>query len=221
MIITLLNSLLIGILFADFLERRFNEPFYAFFTEVAYNSIYLYSKAQIIYNKLNLNKLWTKQVNQLDVIKNGVIMNNHQDVILKTKSPMVVDFILYSWSSENGYINKQVQHDFMSIKQEESNVSFLLVEIDFRENKYFAKLKSEEYNYYIVGNVFNKTFFIYFLKNHLDLTEITSDDKIIVKIVDQNIETFNLDFNNKHEGITLRKNEYIVNHTSCHKQTII
>ena len=54
MIFHLINSFFISILFIDFLERKFPNQTQNFFVNFLYNSIYLYSKLQIQFYKLNI-----------------------------------------------------------------------------------------------------------------------------------------------------------------------
>jgi hypothetical protein len=70
MISHLLNSLLIGVLYADLLERRFPNEFRNIMTNVTFNTIYLYSKAQIYFVRLNKN--FNEFVNSICVVRPDV-----------------------------------------------------------------------------------------------------------------------------------------------------
>ena len=79
---------------------------------------------------------------------------------------------------------------------------------------YKVDLKTDKFNYYLVGNKFTKQFFIFYLKNYLEIKEI-KDDKVNLKIIDHDINTFEIDFTDKNESIVLEKNGYqlsIINH---------
>jgi hypothetical protein len=229
MISYLLNSFLIGILFADLLERRFPEQFKIFLTEVTFNVIYVYSKVQIYFARANknfndyieANPTLLKIKNDLDSIMkpNGGIVTmtqffkNGKSLTIVETPEKNFDFAIYSWlSDDNKCINKKIIYD---IKEpitiaEYSDIKFMLVEIKIGENKaYKIDLKTDEYNFYIVGNKFTKDFFVYYLINHLNIDETDLNEaSFSIKIIDHNVENFQMDFTDRNESIVLRKNDY-------------
>jgi hypothetical protein len=61
----------------------------------------------------------------------------------------------------------------------------------------------------VVGNSFNKQFFVYYLKQILKISEeINDDDKFSLKVIDNDVNTVELDFTDKNESILLEKNGY-------------
>jgi hypothetical protein len=61
----------------------------------------------------------------------------------------------------------------------------------------------------VVGNSFNKQFFIYYLKEILKISEeIKDDDKFNLKILDHNVNTIEIDFTDQNENIILEKTGY-------------
>jgi hypothetical protein len=230
MISNLLNSFLIGILFTDLLERRFPEQFRTILTEVTFNTLYLFSKMQIYFARANKNfndyiesnPTLLKIKNDLDAImkpKGGFVamtefFKNGKTLNIVETHEKNFDFAIYSWLSDNNKcINKKIIYDInepMSI-EEYSCIRFMLVEIKIGENKvYKIDLKTDEYNFYIVGNKFTKDFFIYYLVNHLNVDETElNESKFSIKIIDQNVETFQMDFTDKNESIVLAKNNYL------------
>jgi hypothetical protein len=70
-------------------------------------------------------------------------------------------------------------------------------------------LKTEEFNFYMIGNRFTKQFFIYYLTQILKISEeIKDDDKFSLKIIDHDVNTIELDFTEKNENIILEKTGY-------------
>ena len=70
-------------------------------------------------------------------------------------------------------------------------------------------MKTDEFNFYLVGNSFTKQFFIYYLKQIVKSTEeIKDDDKINLKFIDHDVNTIDLDFTDKNENIILEKTGY-------------
>lgn len=230
MISHLLNSLLIGILFADLLERRFPEQCKIVLTEATFNAIYLYSKMQIYFAKANKNfNDYIESKPTLLKIKNDLdaLMKPSGSIVTMTqffrngKSLTIVetheknfDFAIYSWlSHDNKCINKKIIYDINEemTASECSDIKFMLVEIKIGDNKvYKINLKTEEYNFYLVGNKFTKDFFVYYLINHLNIDETDlNESSFSVKIIDHNVNTFQMDFTDKNESIVIRKNDYV------------
>jgi len=220
------------ILFADVLERRFPAQFQQFIITISYNSIYYFSKLQILImkskNSLNtfiennptlfelkqkLDMFISKQERQQIIryyVKNSKLCNT------PNAEP---DFMILSWLSDNTKcVNNKITYnkDDFSIS-ENSNIKFLLIEIKIGDtNCIKIDLKTDDFNYYLVGNNFTKDFFIFYLKHYLQFKhEIKDTDKISLKIIDNDVNTINIDFTDKNETILLDKNSYnlsIINH---------
>jgi hypothetical protein len=128
------------------------------------------------------------------------------------------DLAIYSWlGDDNKCVNRKTIYTATepTTMTEQSDIKFMLVELKIRENTYKIDLKTENYNYYLVGNKFNKQFFLYYLKQHLQIKEpINDDDKIKLKIIDHDVNALEIDFTDKNESIILEKNGYKVSITN-------
>ena len=120
MISHLLHSFLIGVLFADMLERRFTTQFHSFVGECMFHAIYVYSKGQLffmkaqisvirwiehsptlsyLYNQLQQNRNHPK-TELLQFVKNGVFIENN------SKSDIIeCDFAVFSWINNDNTNN--------------------------------------------------------------------------------------------------------------------
>ena len=237
MISQLLNSFIIGVLFVDMLERRFPENFRDVLTEVTLNTLYFYSKLQIYFARANKNfnvfieanpfllKIKTelysiikpKVVILTQFIKNGEYLN--------IENSCNCDFTLFSWLGDDKnctnkkiiyYLNGQIL-DEQQAPTEFSDIKFMLIELIIGENKYKVDLKTDDYNFYLVGNKFTKQFFLYYLKQILHINNlINEDDKFILKIIDHDVNTIDVEFSDKNDSILLEKNGYKVLITNHH-----
>jgi len=86
------------------------------------------------------------------------------------------------------------------------------LEVSINNKTYKITLKNDTYNYYIVDNVFDKKFFIYYLKNHNTDTLSEEDiysikDKIIIKLIDNNVDVRELEITDE-KNIVVRKDSY-------------
>ena len=226
MLTTLLRTGILAILLNDYLKRNYPDKYQELIVSISYNLIYLYSKAQILY--MNLIAVVNKKIEENP---NLLKLRNDLDLLLKPKSGIITmldyikngnsvdksddgcDFMIYSWLDDTkSCVNKKLVYDLKEPLSfsEISDIKFFLVELKFGEkSSHKIELKTDEFNFYVVGNSFNKQFFIYYLKQIVKSTEeIKDDDKFNLKILDHNVNTIDLDFTDQNESILLEKTGY-------------
>ena len=222
-IINFFRTFLLSLLLCDYLERTYPKKYEDFFVTVSYNLIYVYSKAQIFY--MNIVKTVNKKIeetpkllklkNDLDLLlnqKNGTVIMIEcikNGVLSDNLSMTECDFALYSrLDDSNKCLNKKIVYDLdESIDvYEVSDIKFLLVELKIGTDTYKVDLKTDEYNFYIVGNKFTKQFFQYYLTAILKVTE--SVQGFSVHIIDHAVNKVELDFSDENNHILLEKTEY-------------
>lgn len=218
------RTILLSVLLIDYIERTYPKKYEDFIVTVSYNFIYVYSKAQIFY--MNIVKKVNKKIeetpkllklkNDLDLllnqkndkavmiecIKNGVLSDN--------LSMTECDFALYSRLDDSKKcLNKKIVYDLDEsiVVYEVSDIKFLLVELKNGTNTYKIDLKTDEYNFYIVGNRFTKQFFQYYLTEILKKSDESVDD-YSVHLIDHNVNSVQLDFSDENNQILLEKTEY-------------
>jgi len=222
-ITNLLRAVFFGYLLNDYLKSRYPKKYEMFIISFSYNLIYVYSKAQIFY--MNIVKTVNKKIeetpkllklkNDLDLLlnkKNGTVIMIEcikNGILSDNLSTTECDFALYSrLDDSNKCLNKKIVYDLdESIDvYEVSDIKFLLVELKNGVETYKIDLKTDEYNFYIVGNKFTKQFFQYYLTEILKITE--SDDKFSLHIIDHLVNKVELDFSDKNDHILLEKTGY-------------
>jgi hypothetical protein len=222
-IINFFRTYLLSLLLIDYLERTYPKKFEEFFVTVSYNLIYVYSKAQIFY--MNIVKTVNKKIeetpkllklkNDLDLLlnqKNGTVIMIEcikNGILSDNLSTRECDFALYSrLDDSNKCLNKKIVYDLdESIDvYEVSTIKFLLVELKFGSETYKIELKTDAYNFYIVGNRFTKQFFQYYLNEILKITE--SVDNFSLHIIDHEVNKVELDFSDENAHILLEKTGY-------------
>jgi hypothetical protein len=89
----------------------------------------------------------------------------------------------------------------------------MLIELQIGEKEvHKIDLKSDKFNYYLAGNKFNKQFFIYYLRQYLNINkEINDADKISLKILDHDVNTVVLELSDKNASLELENNNYKLN----------
>ena len=243
MISHLLNTFLIGVFFIDFVERKFPNEYKTFtneatnlFVNISYNCVYYFSKLQIFAFKVN------EQINQI-IETTPVLLKLKNDInlLIERKPGKVLmhefikdgkitefydfdslnkpDLMIFSWlDNDKKYVNKKIIYENGGANVVEvSDIKFMLIEIKIGESKpHKIDLKTDKFNYYLVGNKFTKSFFIFYLKHYLEVDDIDSDTQMTLKIIDHDVNKVELSFTDKNESILLEKNGYklsITNHT--------
>jgi hypothetical protein len=128
----------------------------------------------------------------------------------------VKDFVVYSDVLNNDSpivkIIKQIPLlKGEKLKYELSNEKFIMVELTVKDVTVSIKFSTDEYNYFVVGNIFNHQFIKYFLNKHygdfLGKNNITLDEinQYRLKIIDSNV--MSQEFNEK-QNIVIMKHVY-------------
>jgi hypothetical protein len=218
----LINSLIMGFLFVDVMERRFPNWFEEITLNISFKCIHIYSKVQLLTIKIkNKGNQFINNNSLLNILKDYIVnyvQDNENDYMLETYKNGELhqgivennDFIINSVVNEGCALKKIITVDncinyiFEKINYE----PFLLLEFKVGENEYKIDLKSDKYNYYIVDNHFTKNFFIYYIKYHLPSVSINDTDQCSIKIIDSDVKTLEFKFTDKAESIALEKDGY-------------
>ena len=216
---TILRTGTLFILLNDYLKRTYPEKYDSMLIEIPLKLIYVYSKCQIVYTKLQhkindfieTNPRVKKFIK--DIYKTGTSDLEIEYIVNSTVSAKYTktqslssatgdSFFIYSDLTNDKRVNKKIMQSEVDFNYTISNIQFIMVECNFELNSdtksYKVLLKSELYNYYVINNRLDKKFFKYYLRNHTDLVwseeEMKKIDKFSVKIIDQdvNVETFDI-----------------------------
>ena len=239
MIVSLLFKLFRGCVFVvllnDYLQRTFPEKYSNCLIVTSLKAIHIFSKYQIITTKLciqikdvlksntYIKKIFDK-INSKD-IRNEICQVKKNSIHLKyfSKDISSIHFeedgnCFYIFSDCTGAVDKCVNkvllysQPFSSTGYEVSNIKFILLELKINDKTYKIDLKNDESNYYIVNNIFDMNFFIYYLKNYqvcpLTDEDVTRIEKFDIKLIDQDANIRELEITNK-KFILIKKDEYI------------
>lgn len=193
-----------------------NERFSVFYTTFV-NYIDARSKSTPIYNILN-NIFHKTTLPEIEFIRNGKVGHTatKKSLVLKLLDNSVMlenyDFIVYS-DYTNKCVNKRIiqTKDLLQLdtdfKYTVSNVKFLLMELTLPENMFIKiNLKTDQYNYYVVGNTIDSSFFKYFLSNHHNLNDADLTDST-VSIIDNNVNR--IEYSCEKENVRIELDNYI------------
>jgi hypothetical protein len=230
----LLKTLLTIFLFNDYFKRNYPQEYENFVVSLSMKMIYMYSKLQIIYynfsNKVN-SYINENKINIFsNVVKNEIYQIKNGDIYKKFSAPNVLEqFANYNLFEDFKYnlfiysdninplhdksINKVILNENnYYLNYDISTIKFMLLEVSINDKTYKITLKSDTYNYYVVDNVIDKKFFIYYLKNHNTDTITNEDidtlkDKIHIKLIDNNVNVKELEITDE-KFIIIKKDSY-------------
>lgn len=129
-----------------------------------------------------------------------------------TNIPQEYDLIVFSDISDNlkpqNKICYSALNDETDYKYDVSNIKFISVNLTYNKNQYDIKLKTDEFNYYIVNNVIDKVFLKYYLVHVLNIVlDKDTDFTYKLEIIDNTVNVINLDIN---DSIIILKDGYNV-----------
>jgi hypothetical protein len=250
-ITNILRIAAIAMFLGTYLQNKYPEEYLSFKITAFYKCIYFYSKFQLCYfkmvsftkylkNKYNDIKQITTNQNNLEREKEKDIhiihfLNGHlhsrrytEETDIKFEETDKNSLFLFTDLTDNGIQNVILTRSQTFPSQYEiSNIKFILVELNIGGKTFKIDLKNQKENYYIVSNILDKDFFLYYMFNHshnyaeqIIFNEFASKiDNGIVKIIDENVRSFEVYFN-KNGSITLEKNGYIINHLTTNTNTL-
>jgi hypothetical protein len=192
--------------------------------KLAYNIIYFYGVCQIkcnqIYNyifsfipdslKSSIKDKPETIIEVFNITTNKIVFKNADDESLnkmKLDNPVVILI------SDLSIINKKILYDLepeICKPFEPSDITFIALYLNYNDVRYQINLKTDTYNYYLVGNVINKHFLQYYINVVLNNTNFVIDDEKLysLELMDQEVNIFYLDIN---QSIIIEKNGYHIN----------
>jgi hypothetical protein len=235
LLVNIIKTGLLGVLLNDYLRRNYPDKYNEFLISTSYELIHFYSKGQILYNKFFMqiktvidanpqlkkiiNDIYKKDIqrNEIYQIKKDVIYikyyTDNSETYFEPDTNSIYLFSDNENANENKCVNRIILHSQpFSSKYEVSKVQFMLVEVKINDEAYKINLKTDKFNYYIVDNILDLKFFKYYLYNYqiCNLTTEEKDkiDKIMIKIIDQNVNMRELEISDE-KFIIIKKEDYI------------
>ena len=173
-------------------------------------------------------------ISQNEVISNTESMNtrievyNHiglqvlqKDVSKKFKDMIICDleyvddFSYYTMIvtdlNKKNIQNKKIINnlDNYEFKFETSDITFIALYLNYNDVRYNINLKTDEFNFYVVGNIINKSFIQYYIKNilHDNILINTDETPFLYKLelMDHEVNVLEL---NETQSIIIEKNGY-------------
>lgn len=231
-----------------YLKTNHSLEYQSFKINAAYNAIYCYSKFQIYYLKTaKFVKYLADRYNNNDNDSNDNNDNQEEYINIIQFYNGDLHMKIYEKETERHFLNdskngeigalylfsvldKNITNMVISRSQtfptdyEVSNVNFILVELHIGERKLKIDLKNDGVNYYVVANILDKFFFLYYIFDHLHHYQendkelifdelVAQMDNAHIVIIDENVKKVEVDFN-RNGFVTLLKDDYTISHST-------
>lgn len=240
-IVTIFKSGILIYLLNNYIKYNYPEKHAEFLIALSFNTIYMVSVVQIKFKKIHeyLYKTYPRlksyldeysrskfeNINNIEFVLDGKVFysTNRVNIVNHIVDIDKKDFIIYSdyvtsTSNNDNCINKKIMitNEISTDKEfiyEVSDIKFILCELVVGEKTYKINLKSdiENYNYYLVDNIINKKFIIYYLIEFYNEDFNLSTDKFILKMIDHNVNVCEIDITDDSNYIQIKKDNYIIN----------
>jgi len=196
---------------------------------ISYNFIYFFSKIQLFYMKCKTTIYSNEHIKYIvdSIYKNKINEQNKTHIIKYNDSIYIKEYSkevsehfekndndLYIFTHSNDYIISRSQN--FNQDYEVSDIKFIMVNLEINDKNYKIDLKTQDENYYIVQNILDKDFFLFYLFTHSNnYGEIvyeelkTSIENGVVKIIDGNADSVELNLN-EGKSIVILKNSYAI-----------
>lgn len=212
------------ILANTFIQERLKQS--SILSRVGYNIIYFYSVCQIKCNQTYNNFLFYLEMfknnneNKLiDDIKTQITelfdLNTNKNTIFTEKEQQIFNQIVSSIQSPNNILiisefsNKKILNkNTCNFDFDISKITFIALYLNYNDIRYNINLKTEAFNYYLVGNIIDKRFVQYYINNILKLPFYYKEeamDSYQLELMDHEVNMISL---NACQSIVIEKNKY-------------
>lgn len=225
----------IGFLLNDYFRRYYPSEHTKAVIDVAFNVIYVYSHCQIYMNNAlsyisiktpflanYLKEIFTFNTEKISTIH---FVKNNSVVLVKTTLNELDfeqpehDFIVYTDGKSkpnNMKIIRNADIHSNNFNYEKSKIKFMMIEFKMDDKTYVIDLANNSYNFYIKDNIFDKQFFLYYLRYfHTDKVNVDETflqmDEVTLKIIDHNVDIKTIYFTkNTNQYIKLNEIDYTI-----------
>ena len=188
--------------------------------KLAYNIIYFYGVCQIkcnqLYNyvlpffKKNIKDDSKPEIDVFNITTNKIVLKKEYDETFDKNQKL--DYPVVILISDSSHVNKKILYDLEKCNNQfdTSDITFIALYLKYDNAQYHINLKTDKYNYYLVGNVINKLFLQYYINTILNHTNFTMDDtkSYSLELMDHEVNMVYLDIT---QSIIIEKNGYHIN----------
>jgi hypothetical protein len=200
------------------------------FVIITYNIIYFYSVCQIkcnqLYDKILLNLDMFKKKTENELIdnielfdlstnKNKIFTENEQQIfnqmVLSIRDPnnlLIISKSAHQKNINKKIINKKIDANICNYDFDISKIAFIALYLNYNDVRYNINLKTEEFNYYLVGNIIDKQFVQYYINNILKLKFCYKEEDLLSYQLELMDHEVNIIILNACQYILIEKDSY-------------
>jgi len=187
--------------------------------KILYNIIYIYSACQIKCNQ-GCNYLLpyfkgddqndSLKIEQFDISANKLTNILEKDLSNAVKNTLF-NILYIATNIKNGTViaNKLIiDKKCVCLEFDMSNITFIALYLNYNDMRYNINLKTDEFNYYLVGNVIDKDFIQYYINTVLNLKFSYVESEILsyqLELIDNDVKMLCL---NAEQSIIIEKDGY-------------
>ena len=155
--------------------------------------------------------MWNTKIYLLDNTNSLVFQKNYvqglENIMISDLECVnnISNYIIIITDTDTNMKNKKIIHeiDNCEFNFKLSNITFIALYLNYNDDRYNINLKTDEFNFYLVGNIINKSFIQYYLTN------ILHNDVIIN--VEDNTGSYTLELMDHEVNVLLlNDNQYII-----------
>jgi hypothetical protein len=186
-------------MFHDVMERRYPGYVSRILSDVMIYSIYAFSHMQMYSFQVfaNLNEFVDTNYFLREVKKSLLSQQMVEEVItwkaltIFIKRPENLHKISYAAGTAWNHQDTNNEE-----KMESSSSKFMLLECRFGNTttSYKIDLKTDNHDYYVVGNEFNREFFVFFVSYYFNVKDVTESDACHIRLIDHEVNSVEVIF---------------------------
>lgn len=189
--------------------------------KIIYNTIYVYSACQIkctqAYNYLLPYFKNNEIMDQIKIEQFDFDTNKVTNILEKDLQHIVKNNLYIASANDNSNINKNnssvknkliIDKNIICLAFDISNITFIALYLNCNGIRYNINLKTDEFNYYLVGNKIDRRFVQYYINAVLDLKFSYTDPEITtyeLELIDHEVNIIYLSYN---QSIMIDKDGY-------------
>lgn len=220
MLLTLLNTCTSLFLLNDYFKRNYPEKYnYCvkyYILKNIFKMIRVFSYGQMFfyktYKRIKQNENVHKMLDYFYKSKSKPIENeqNIQHIMIKGNEEFYIYSDFTKLDDDNKCVNKKISNLYPeTLNYELSRIEFISVTLKVDDNLYKIDFKTDIYNFYIVDNILDKKFFVYYLMTYYNLnSEGIASSKMYLKLIDNNVNEIEIDINK--EFIQILKDNFLI-----------
>jgi hypothetical protein len=145
------------------------------------------------------------------------ILNNIQE----PNNLLIISELSHYKNTNKKIINKKIDANICNYNFDISKIVFIALYLNYNDVRYNINLKTEEFNYYLVGNIIDKQFVQYYINNILKLNFCYKEEDLLTYQLELMDHEVNIIILNACQYILIEKDSYQILNDAENSDTLI